>query len=202
MTSAMRLGLTGGIGSGKSEVARRFAQRGALLIDADELSREAVAPGSPGLAEIAHLWPAVVRKDETLDRAALAQIVFDDEHARENLNAIIHPEVRRLAAQRENLAKPGQLIVHEVPLLFETGYDALVDASLLIIAPYADRIARVMNRDGIAEDQVKARIAAQMSPQEARSRATYVIVNDAGLEQLLERADEMYDTVLRAGRTE
>ena len=202
MTNAMRLGLTGGIGSGKSEVARRFAQRGALLIDADELSREAVAPGSPGLAEIAHLWPAVVRKDETLDRAALAQIVFDDESARENLNAIIHPEVRRLAAQRENLAEPGQLIVHEVPLLFETGYDALLDASLLIVAPDADRIARVMKRDGSSETQVRARIAAQISPQEARSRATYVIVNDAGLEQLLERADEMYDTVSRVVRTE
>ena len=105
----MRLGLTGGIGSGKSEVARIFAARGALLIDADALARDAVARGSRGLGEIALLWPAVIANDGTLNRAALANIVFDDATARERLNAIIHPEVRRLAAEIEATAKPGRV---------------------------------------------------------------------------------------------
>ena len=198
----LRLGLTGGIGSGKSEVARVFALRGALVIDADALAREAVAAGSEGLHAVAALWPNVMGADGTLDRAALAQIVFNDNRARECLNATIHPYVRRRASEIEAGALPRQLIVHEVPLLFETEYDRLVDATLVVIAPQAQRISRVMQRDSVSEAHVRARIAAQIAPADARARATYVIENDAGLEQLLERANAMYDRVLRADRTE
>jgi dephospho-CoA kinase len=139
----MRVGLTGGIGSGKSEVARALEELGACIIDTDKLAREAVAPGSDGLRQIARAWPSVVR-DDYLDRAALAEIVFNDPTARERLNAIVHPHVRRLADQSSCYAKPGQIIVHMVPLLFETGYEQRVDATIVVIAPEDQRIKRVM----------------------------------------------------------
>ncbi|HET9030736.1 MAG TPA: dephospho-CoA kinase, partial [Candidatus Aquilonibacter sp.] len=109
----MRVGLTGGIGSGKSEVARILESLGAYVVDTDKLAREAVAPGSDGLRQIARVWPSVVR-DDCLDRAALAQIVFSDPNARERLNEIVHPHVRRLADECDRYARPGQLIVHVV----------------------------------------------------------------------------------------
>src|SRR6185437_12351713 len=146
----MRVGLTGGIGSGKSEVARILESLGAYIVDTDKLAREAVAPGSDGLRQIARVWPAVVR-DDCLDRAALAQIVFRDPTARERLNAIVHPHVRRLADEADRYAHPVQLIVHVVPLLFETGYADRVDASVVVIAPESERIRRVMQRDRLSE---------------------------------------------------
>jgi dephospho-CoA kinase len=179
----MRVGLTGGIGSGKSEVAKIFAELGAFVIDTDELSREAVAPGSTGLREIAALWPQVVR-DGALDRKALAAIVFADDVQRERLNAIVHPEVRRLAAEHERRAAPGQLVVQVIPLLFEVGLDGQMDANVAVIAPDANRLARVLARDGADEAHVRARMAAQIAPDDARRRADYVIENDAGLDAL------------------
>ncbi|HET9029994.1 MAG TPA: dephospho-CoA kinase [Candidatus Aquilonibacter sp.] len=187
----MRVGLTGGIGSGKSEVARIFEELGAYIIDTDVLAREAVAPHSDGLMEIAREWPHVVR-DGQLDRNALAEIVFKDASAREKLNSIIHPHVRRLAQEREKHAAPDQLIVHVVPLLFETGYGALVDKSVLIIAPLRDRIARVVQRDRADETQVRARMAAQIDPDVARAMADYVIENDGNLAHLRERTQSLY----------
>jgi dephospho-CoA kinase len=193
----MRVGLTGGIGSGKSEVARILEELGAFVIDTDELAREAVAPGSDGLMAIARRWPQVVRAGQ-LDRAALAQIVFADPRERERLNEIVHPFVRRLALEREKHARPGQLVVHVVPLLFETRYDVLVDASILVIAPEAERIARVVRRDRVDEGDVRARIAAQIDPEVAKSRADYVIENDANLVHLRERTRSVYEALLAA----
>lgn len=187
----MRIGLTGGIGSGKSEVARIFEDLGALIIDTDKLAREAVAPGSDGLREIARVWPSVVR-DNALDRGALAEIVFRDPQARERLNAIVHPHVRRLATDRERYARADQIMVHVVPLLFETGYDARCDASVLVWAPDEARVARVMRRDGLSAQQVHARMAAQIEPAAARERATYVIENDGNLAHLRERTRAVY----------
>ena len=143
---ALRVGLTGGIGSGKSEVARIFAEFGAYIIDTDELAREAVAPNSDGLLAIAHIWPQFVRGG-VLDRMALAEVVFSDPQALARLNEIVHPFVRRLAKERETHAKPDQLIVHVVPLLFESGYIDMVDKSVVVIAPEEERIARVVQRD-------------------------------------------------------
>jgi dephospho-CoA kinase len=188
----MRVGLTGGIGAGKSAVAQIFAELGAFIIDTDALAREAVAPNSDGLLEIVRIWPQVVR-DGMLDRAALADIVFNDPIARERLNAILHPHIRRLALEREAHAKPGQPIVHIVPLLFETGYDALVDKSVLVVAPAEQRIARIVSRDRIDETRVRARMATQISPEEARRRADFVIENDGSIERLRDRARATFD---------
>jgi dephospho-CoA kinase len=191
----VRVGLTGGIGSGKSEVARILESLGAYIIDTDKLAREAVCPGSDALLHIARVWPAVVHHDR-LDRAALAQIVFRDPAAREKLNSIVHPHVRRVADECERYAKPGQPVVHVVPLLFETGYDARVDASILVIAPDEERVRRVMTRDRLSEEQVRARMASQIDPEQARARATYVIENDGDIVHLRQRTRAVYDAIM------
>jgi len=191
----MRAGLTGGIGAGKSEVARCLDGFGAYIVDTDRLAREAVCPGSDALREITRTWPAVVRGD-SLDRGALAEIVFHDRAARERLNAIVHPHVRRLAVEQERYAKPGQPIVHVVPLLFETGYDRQCDASILVAAPLERRIERIAGRDRLSEEQVRARIAAQIDPAQARRRATFVIENDADFLTLKARTREVYEELL------
>jgi dephospho-CoA kinase len=191
---ALRVGLTGGIGSGKSEVARVFADLGAYIIDTDELAREAVAPNSDGLFAIAHVWPQFVRGG-ALDRAALAEVVFSDPQQLSRLNEIVHPFVRRLAKEREANAKPDQLIVHVVPLLFETGYIDMVDKSVVVIAPDEQRIARVVHRDGIDADHVRARMAMQIDPKDARARADYVIDNDGDVAHLREQTRAVYDAL-------
>ena len=165
---------------------------GAYIVDTDALAREAVAPNSDGLMEIARACPQVVRSG-ALDRTALAEIVFDDPAARERLNAILHPHIRRLAMERDARAKPGQLVVHVVTLLFETGYDRLVDKTIAIVAPEADRIARVAARDGIDETKIRARMAAQIAPAEAQARADYVLSNDGNFEALRERTRQLYE---------
>ncbi len=191
----MRVGLTGGIGSGKSAVAAILAELGAFVIDTDELAREAVAPGSPALFEISRKWPQVFRNG-ALDRGALADLVFSDDAARAQLNAIVHPRVRALAAEREKAARPHQLLVHVVPLLFETGYGDTLDRSIVVVASDANRIARVTERDRVDESRVRARMAAQIEPEKARSLADYVIVNDADLAHLQTRTRQVYDALV------
>ncbi len=193
----MRIGLTGGIGSGKSEVARILEELGAFIVDTDVLAREAVAPHSDGLMAVARVWPHVIRNGQ-LDRPALAEVIFHDPLARERLNSIVHPFIRRLAQEREKHAKPGQLIVHVVPLLFETGYGDLVAKSILVVAPDEDRIRRVMLRDRIDELHVRARMAAQIDPADARKRADFVVENDGNLAHLRERVRSVYDALTSA----
>lgn len=188
----MRVGLTGGIGSGKSEVARVLESLGAYIVDTDKLAREAVAPASDGLRQIARTWPAVVR-DDCLDRAALAQIIFSDPVARERLNAIVHPHVRRLAEESERYARPDQLVVHVVPLLFETGYEERVDATILVVAPEALRLGRIAKRDRLSEAQIRARMQSQIDPAKARERATYVVDNDGDFKHLRDQVRALYD---------
>ncbi|MDP9019183.1 MAG: dephospho-CoA kinase [Candidatus Eremiobacteraeota bacterium] len=194
-----RVGLTGGIGSGKSEVARILESLGAFIIDTDFLARQAVAPNSDGLRAIARMWPGVVRGGG-LDRSALAEIVFTNPDAREQLNAIVHPFVRQLANEKEQHAKDGQVVIHMVPLLFETGYNGQTEASVLVIAPDQDRIARVMRRDKLSEDQVRARMSAQIDPQKARLLATHCIENDGDLKHLNERTAAVYDLLRRTAK--
>jgi dephospho-CoA kinase len=183
--------LTGGIGAGKSAVALIFEELGAFIIDTDVIAREVVAPNSDGLREIARVWPQAVRGG-VLDRGALADIVFADPNARERLNGLLHPHIRRVALEREARAKPGQLIVHVVPLLFETGYDRLVDKSVLVIAPLEQRIARIVARDKLDEGRVRARMAAQIEPERARQAADFVIENDGNLNHLRDRTRAVY----------
>jgi dephospho-CoA kinase len=192
----LRVGLTGGIGSGKSAVAEVFAERGATVIDADVLAREVVAPGSDGLREIAALWPRAVGADGGLDRPALAAIVFADQTARARLNAITHPRVRALAAQTERDAPDG-LVVHVVPLLFEGEFWRTCDKTVLVIAPPETRIARVIARDAAEREAVERRMAAQIDPELARTRADYVVENDGDLQALRERTIRVYDALLR-----
>ncbi len=195
MSVKLSVGLTGGIGSGKSAVAERFAQRGATVIDADALAREVVAPGSEGLAEIGARWPRVIAVDGSLDRAALAQIVFADEDARRALNAITHPRVRARAAQLEREAPDG-IVVHVIPLLFEGDAWKTVRRTVLVIAPDEARIARVMSRDRVEREAVERRMATQIDPALARRRADFVIENDDDLTALHERSDRVYDALL------
>lgn len=196
----MRIGLTGGIGSGKSEVGRILESLGAYIIDTDKLAREAVAPGSDGFWEIGRAWPSVIR-DGCLDRAALAEIVFKDPGSRERLNAIVHPHVRRLAQEHERYAQPGQLLVHIVPLLFETGYHELVDATILVVAPEELRLARIGQRDRLSESQIRARMGSQIDPDEARERATYVVENDGDFVRLRDQVRLLYDALTRSVQT-
>jgi dephospho-CoA kinase len=192
----MRVGLTGGIGAGKSLVAKMLEELGAFVIDTDALAREAVAPKSDGLMEIARVWSRVIRNG-MLDRAALGEIVFSDPSARERLNAILHPHIRRLALERETHAKPGQLVVHVVPLLFETNYWELVEKSILVTAPEDARIARTIARDQIDEARVRARMQTQIAPDVARGRADFVIENDGDVERLRERTRAIYEVLTR-----
>jgi len=191
--SIVRVGLTGGIGAGKSAVAEMWRERGASIVDADALARDAVAPGSRALSEIAQRWPSVIAADGTLDRAALANIVFADEHERATLNGIVHPRVRALATAREAEVPPGVLTIAVIPLLFEGEYWRTCAATVVVIAPDEARIARVMERDGWTREAVLERMRAQIAPIDARRRATYVIENDADLATLRRRANAVYD---------
>ena len=192
--------MTGGIGAGKSEVARIFGELGALVIDADEMARLAVAPDSEGLADIRKRWPQVVSDDGTLDRTALAALSFNDEATREALNAIVHPLVRKLAAEREAQAKPNQIVVHDVPLLFESGFSKECDANVVVVAPLEVRVERVQARSNLSRDKIERRIAAQMDPAEARKLADYVIENDGSLEHLRERTKAVYHALRKRKR--
>jgi dephospho-CoA kinase len=177
----MRLiGLTGGIGTGKSTVAHMLAARGAVLVDADLLAREVVEPGTPALAEIAgEFGPGVLRADGSLDRTTLGAIVFADEGRRLQLNAITHPRVAELMRRRiaEALASPAPLVVVDVPLLFEGERGGMFEGVLLVWTPPEVQLARLVARDGWSEDEARRRIAAQMSVDEKRALATWVIDN-------------------------
>ena len=192
----MRVGLTGGIGSGKSEVAGILASLGAQIIDADRLARDAIAPGTEGFASVASRWPGVIRDGE-IDRQALAEIVFSDAREREALNAIIHPRVRTLAGALER-AEPAEVAVHVVPLLFEGEYWKECDVTIAVVAPLETRIARVTARDGASRAEVERRMAAQIDPDEARRRATYVIENDADLATLAARTRAVWERLRTA----
>lgn len=191
--SSLRVGLTGGIGSGKSTVAEVWRARGAAIVDSDVLAREAVAPGTRALGEIALRWPAVIAADGTLDRAALGRIVFANDEERATLNGIVHPRVRALARAREAEIPAGTVIALVIPLLFEGEYARTCDVTVVVIAPEEARIARVMERDGLDRATVLQRMRAQIDPAEARRRATYAIDNDADLTTLRTRANAVYD---------
>jgi len=174
------VGLTGNIGSGKSTIGRTFAARGIPVIDADELLRAVQAPGQPAHAEIAAAWPEVVAADGTIDRRRLGKIVFGDPAARRKLEAITHPRIQELSrARAAAFAAAGhELAIYEASLLIESGRDEEMDALIVVTASEATRLARVVARDGVGEEDVRARMRAQL-PQEAKVRlATYVIDND------------------------
>lgn len=189
------IGLTGGIGSGKSTVARMLRAAGVDVIDADQLAREAVAPGSDGLRAVIERFGGGVLDDEGgLDRKKLGDIVFGDDEARRALNAIVHPRVAALAAERaQALAEAGRpRAVYEVPLLFENGLDAAMQATIVVYVDEAAQLARLMARDGSSEAAARARMAAQMPLEEKRRRATYVIDNGGSLDDTARQLREVW----------
>lgn len=188
----LRVGLTGGIGSGKSEVAKIFGVLGALVIDADALARDAVEPGTPGFAGVAARFPTVIGSDGRIDRAKLAAIVFHDPDAREALGTIVHPEVRRLGAEREASAGDDQIVVHDVPLLFEAGFYRQCDANVLVVADEETRIGRVVVRNGLSPEDARQRMKAQISPDRARELADYTIDNDGTIDALVDAVRDVY----------
>lgn len=171
-----------------------FAARGAFIIDADQLAREVVAPGTPALADIAALWPQALASDGTLDRVRLSQIVFGSTGgARVRLNGIIHPRVRARAAELEAAQPDGTIVVHMIPLLFEGDYWRQCRRTVLVVAPRETRIERVMAREGWTRAAIEARMRAQIDPDEARTLASFVVENDADLATLEARAAHVFD---------
>lgn len=174
----IRVGLTGGIASGKSAVARQLAGLGAVIIDHDLLAREVVEPGTPGLAAIKERFGAhVVASDGTLDRARLGSIIFADDRARADLNAIVHPQVTRLADEREADAARGSLVVHVIPLLVETGQHEDFDLLVVVDATGSDQLERLRRRDAYTVEQAQARIGAQATREQRHAVADVVIDN-------------------------
>jgi len=184
-----RVALTGNIASGKSTVARIWAGLGAVLVDADELARRAVAPGTAGLAAVVgRFGPEVLAGDGTLDRAAIRGVVFGDEAARRDLERILHPAIGRLRAEEDaRLEDAGAaLVVHVIPLLFEVGLEAEFDDVVLVDAPEELRLRRLVELRGLPEPEARRMIASQMPSSSKRGRAT-LIVDNAGSREALER---------------
>ena len=191
-------GLTGGIGSGKSAVAAHWRARGLPVVNADELARVAVQPGSDALRQIIdYFGPDIVDAGGNLDRARLGGIVFSDTEARRVLDGIVHPAVRKLAGARfAEVAKRGEpLACYEVPLLYEVGLERTYTPVVVVNAPEALRRPRLAARDGLGQSQIDARIAAQMPLSEKVRRADYVIENDGSLAQLHERSDAILEAL-------
>ena len=194
----LRVGLTGGIGSGKSEVARRLAERGAVVIDADAAAREVVVPGSPGLARIAAAFgEGVLRPDGSLDRERLGQTVFADPGLRATLNAIVHPLVRTWMEEAERAAvraapPTGPVIVHDVPLLAESRGKAGLDVVIVVDVPPELQVERLVRLRGMAADQARARMAAQASREQRLAVADIVIDNSGSLEDLDRQIAEVW----------
>ncbi|RWZ51745.1 dephospho-CoA kinase [Labedella phragmitis] len=197
------IALTGGIASGKSTISRRLAELGASVVDADVLSREAVEPGSPGLQAIAERFgPSVLTADGALDRPALGAIVFSDDAARAALNAIVHPEVRRLAAARLaeiGRSEPDAIAIYDVPLLVETGVDHSFDLVVVADADAATRVERLVTLRGLERVEAERRVAAQASDEARRAIADVLIDTTGAMAETIAQVDALWDDV-RSGR--
>ncbi|MCL8250266.1 dephospho-CoA kinase [Aeromicrobium fastidiosum] len=183
----LRVGLTGGIGAGKSTVSALLAAHGAVVIDYDRLAREIVEPGRPALAEIAaRFGDGVIGADGTLVRPALGSIVFGDPEALADLNGITHPAIRDLAAEREASAGPDAIVVHDNPLLVEMGAAALCDVVVVVDVPVEVQVDRLVRIRGMSADEARARIAAQ-APRDTRTGAADLVIDNTGPEGELAR---------------
>ncbi len=198
------VGLTGNIASGKSTVAQLLAERGATIIDADDLARRAVEPGSTALAAIVARWgPQILLPDGALDRAALRQIVFSDPEALEALNRIVHPEVERLrvAAVAEARERGDRIVICDIPLLFERKMVDDFDMVMLVDAPRSLRLDRVVAERGLSATEAMAMIAAQMPSELKRARADLVIHNAGTRDQLLHQVNAVWTSLNAAAGT-
>ena len=195
----MRVGLTGGVASGKSTVSTILRELGAVVIDADRLAREVVAKGTPGLASVVReLGDHLLTEGGELDRPAVARLVFADEAARRRLEGVIHPLVHAESARLEAEAPAGAVVVHDIPLLAESGRAGSFDAVVVVDADPEEQVRRAVRDRGWSEEEARRRIAAQAGREERRAIATYVVENTGTLEELRQKVGEVYAR-LKAG---
>jgi dephospho-CoA kinase len=193
------VGLTGGIGAGKSTVANMFAQLGALVVDADQLSRQAIEPGSAGFDEVVTAFGEQVITDGDIDRKKLGAIVFKDSGKRKILESIIHPKVQELLAAKINSLNPGDVLIYEIPLLVETGAQEKFDYIITVESDIENRLDRLFER-GLSEEEAERRIAAQASQEEREAVADCVIVNDGDRAELFAEVVRIWESELDAPR--
>jgi dephospho-CoA kinase len=200
--SLLVLGLTGGIGSGKTTAARMLSAKGATVVDTDVVARQVVEPDRPAYhAVVARFGPGVVSPDGSLDRAALADAAFADPQARADLNAIVHPAVAHEVAARVSAAEAGgaQVVVLEVPLLVEAGWDDMVNLVVVVDCPEDLAIARLVAGRGMAEADARRRIATQAGREERRAHADVVLDNAGSRDELARQVDDLWARLLVAG---
>ncbi|MEU6498194.1 dephospho-CoA kinase [Streptomyces californicus] len=194
----LKVGLTGGIGAGKSEVSRLLVERGAVLIDSDRIAREVVEPGTPGLAAVVEEFgPDILTAEGTLDRPALGALVFADDQRRAALNAIVHPLVGARAAELERAAPEDAVVVHDVPLLTENGLAPFYDLVVVVDASAETQLDRLVTLRGMTESDARARMSAQATREERRAVADLVVDNDGTHEALVEQVDAVWDELVR-----
>lgn len=192
------IGLTGGVGSGKSTVADMLRELGAEVIDADEAAHSAYAPGSPGFDSVVREFGPGYVRDGRIDRVRLGELVFNDAEARGRLNAIVHPLVRAWMARRtaEAAERGAQIVVHDVPLLFENGLETMYEEVILVYVPAAVQVKRLVSGRGVPEDRARAMIAAQMPMDEKRRLARLVVDNSGSREKTREQVKLLWDRLL------
>lgn len=194
----LRVGLTGGIGAGKSEVSRRLAAQGAVLIDADLIAREVVAPGTDGLAEVIEAFgPGVLAADGSLDRVVLGDIVFADSGKLATLNSIVHPRVGARMRELERSAGPAAVVVHDVPLIAENGLADSYDLVVVVDVPPRAQLERLIRSRGMTREQARARMAAQASRQARLAIADIVVDNSGSLAELDRQVGELWTELRR-----
>ena len=191
----MKVGLTGGIGAGKSTVAELFSKRGAVVIRSDELARQVIEPETPGQKQVISRFGIEILNDKgSIDRAKLAQIVFKDDVALKDLENIVHPLVRERTNQLMSEQTSETIIINEIPLLLEKNMESLFDFLVIVISSEKNRLERLLQR-GVSEDQAKARMAKQVDDQARKAAADFLIVNDGNLDQLDADVQKIWQTL-------
>jgi len=191
----MKVGLTGGIGAGKSTVADLFSKRGAVVIRSDELARQVIEPQTPGFKQVTSRFGNEIVNDEgNIDRAKLAQVVFNDDVALKDLENIVHPLVRERTNQLMSEQTSETIIVNEIPLLLEKKMESLFDFLVIVISSEKNRLER-LSQKGVSEDQAKARMAKQVNDQDRKAAADFLIVNDGNLDQLEADVQKIWQTL-------
>jgi dephospho-CoA kinase len=194
----LRVGLTGGIGTGKSEVSKRLAAQGAIVIDADLIAREVVAPDTGGLAEVIDAFgPGVLGPEGALDRAVLGDIVFADKEKLARLNSIVHPRVGVRMRELEESAGPGSIVVHDVPLIAENGMASAYDLVIVVDVPPRLQLDRLVRMRGMSREQAQSRIAAQAARDQRLSIADIVVDNSGSLAELDRQVGDLWTELRR-----
>ncbi|WP_330326621.1 dephospho-CoA kinase [Streptomyces pseudovenezuelae] len=197
----LKVGLTGGIGAGKSEVSKLLVEHGAVLIDADRIAREVVAPGTPGLAAVVEAFGEdVLAEDGSLDRPRLGSVVFADPERLAVLNSIVHPLVGARSQELESAAAEDAVVVHDVPLLTENGLAPLYDLVIVVDASPETQLDRLVGMRGMTEQDARARMAAQATREKRLEIADIVIDNDVPLDELRRRVRDVWGDLLRRAR--